>query len=219
MITNRYISSRRIRLSQESTSSQTRPRLLPRADQSCPQKASPTCVSRYCYPWQHQERSKHYMASSGHRWRTQLAMEMLGLTLPLPRPAATVGSSLSTSSPALLSQLRRYHPRSGDLSGQLACYVKREYVGASYQRALRDAPSAPVDFPILQYTWRYRPVNHLYLYDATTRVVWQDIPFGRLALLLNLSEDTLGLVTYTVGACRQFAITLDLLLPTHVAGL
>ena len=46
-----------------------------------------------------------------------------------------------------------------------------------------------------------------------------DAPFGRIPLLLHLREDALGLVVLAVRACRHLAVTLDLLLPAHVARL
>lgn len=44
------------------------------------------------------------------------------------------------------------------------------------------------------------------------------LPFWRVPLLLYLSEDTLGLVVFAMGAFGHLSITLDLLLPAHVAG-
>lgn len=46
-----------------------------------------------------------------------------------------------------------------------------------------------------------------------------DIPLGRTALLLNLGEDTFGLVVCAVTASRQLAVALDLLLPAHITSL
>jgi hypothetical protein len=46
-----------------------------------------------------------------------------------------------------------------------------------------------------------------------------DIPFGRSALLLDLSKDTFSLVVDAVCARRHLAVALDLLLPTHIASL
>jgi len=45
-----------------------------------------------------------------------------------------------------------------------------------------------------------------------------DSPFGRIAFLLDLGEDALGLVVLAMGAFGHFAVALDLLLTTHVAG-
>lgn len=45
------------------------------------------------------------------------------------------------------------------------------------------------------------------------------LPFWRLALLLDLGEDALGLVVDAVRARGHLAITLDFLLAAHVAGL
>jgi hypothetical protein len=45
------------------------------------------------------------------------------------------------------------------------------------------------------------------------------IPFRRSTLLLNLREDTLGLIVDTVSTRRHLAITLDLFLPAHITGL
>ena len=44
-------------------------------------------------------------------------------------------------------------------------------------------------------------------------------PLGRIPLLLDLGEDTFGLVVDTVCACWQLPVALDLLLPAHVASL
>lgn len=46
-----------------------------------------------------------------------------------------------------------------------------------------------------------------------------NVPLWRLTLLLNLSKDTLRFVVDTLCTSRQFAITLDLLLPAHIARL
>ena len=45
------------------------------------------------------------------------------------------------------------------------------------------------------------------------------VPFGRIALLLNLSEDTLGLVIDTMATFGHFAVAFDLFLATHIARL
>lgn len=45
------------------------------------------------------------------------------------------------------------------------------------------------------------------------------IPFGRISLLLHLSENTICLIVYTVGAFGHLAVAFDFLLPAHVAGL
>jgi hypothetical protein len=46
-----------------------------------------------------------------------------------------------------------------------------------------------------------------------------DAPFRRLTLLLDLCEDALCLIVLAVCARRHLAITLDLLLSAHIAGL
>ena len=46
-----------------------------------------------------------------------------------------------------------------------------------------------------------------------------DEPLGRIALPLGLGEDTVGFVVDAGRASRKLAVTLDLLLPTHIAGL
>jgi hypothetical protein len=46
-----------------------------------------------------------------------------------------------------------------------------------------------------------------------------DLPFGRIALLLNLCEDTLGLVVDAMAAFGHLAVALDLLFPAHVTSL
>ena len=45
------------------------------------------------------------------------------------------------------------------------------------------------------------------------------LPFRRVALLLDGSEDAVGLVVYAVSAGGELPVALDLLLPTHIAGL
>lgn len=45
------------------------------------------------------------------------------------------------------------------------------------------------------------------------------IPLWRIAFLLDLGEDALGLVIDTVGTGGHLAIAFNLLFPTHVAGL
>lgn len=47
----------------------------------------------------------------------------------------------------------------------------------------------------------------------------KDVPFGGIALLLDLGEDAVGLVIDAVRAGWQLAVALDLLLPAHVTGL
>lgn len=45
------------------------------------------------------------------------------------------------------------------------------------------------------------------------------VPFGRIALLLDLGEDTFGLVIDTMATFWHFAVAFDLFLAAHVAGL
>ena len=45
------------------------------------------------------------------------------------------------------------------------------------------------------------------------------VPFGRIPLLLDLSEDAIGLVVDAVRALGHFPVALDLLLPAHIARL
>src|SRR5690242_19221873 len=65
----------------------------------------------------------------------------------------------------------------------------------------------------LRWTWL---VSWCY---AQCQKCFADAPLGRLALLLDLCEDALCLVVLAVRARRHLAVTLDLLLPAHVAGL
>lgn len=45
------------------------------------------------------------------------------------------------------------------------------------------------------------------------------VPFRRCTLLLDLGENTVGLIVDTMATGGQLSVALDLLFPTHVASL
>lgn len=127
----------------------------------------------------------------------------------------TFGFFPSTSSP----ELRDHHPlRLADLQGYVSL-PRVEKVEccweATYQIAVASVPSDSIGSQVLQYTWRYRVISNLIPIPETKAI----LPFGRSALLLNLSKDAFCLVVDAMGASRHLAVALDLLFPTHVASL
>lgn len=91
---------------------------------------------------------------------------------------------------------------------------------------LTDAADSPCDQGGSRgprYTWHYLSVSWRVSGVAAgidCRVLEDHhSPFWRVPLLLDLGEDTFGLVVDAVCACWQLAVALDLLLPAHVASL
>jgi hypothetical protein len=75
-------------------------------------------------------------------------------------------------------------------------------------------PFAQDDFRVLRYTLRYHNISAIL---RVQRMI--QIPLGRVALLLDLCENTLRFIILTMRASRHFAVAFNLLLPTHVASL
>lgn len=90
---------------------------------------------------------------------------------------------------------------------------------------LTDAADSPCDqggSRDPRYTWHYLSISWRCLgwrRHGLPGLEDHHSPFRRVPLLLDLGEDTFGLVVDAVCACWQLAVALDLLLPAHVASL
>lgn len=139
----------------------------------------------------------------------------LGSLVRIQQPwtlALTCVAAPLTSSP---KHQDHHHPRRGVLQ---ITYESSAMIGNyanTYQKASRDVPCDLNGSQDPRYTLHLEFVSNYHGWPGGV----EDIPFGRRTLLLYLSKDTFGLVVDTVRTRRHLAVTLDLLLPAHVASL